>query len=89
MMRTTLTLDDQLAASLREAARRSGLPFRQVVNDALRRGLHETGHPAPTRYSLPVVSLGKPLAGLDLDKALTLADALEDVAVAAKLELRK
>jgi plasmid stability protein len=36
-MRTTLTLDDDVAAKLRAAARHR--PFRAVVNDALRAGL--------------------------------------------------
>ena len=38
-MRTTLTLDDDLAESLREWARLLNLPFKQVVNDTLRRGM--------------------------------------------------
>ncbi|MYG93242.1 MAG: ribbon-helix-helix protein, CopG family [Acidimicrobiia bacterium] len=38
-MRTTLTLDDDLAATLRERARLTDQSFKQVVNDALRRGL--------------------------------------------------
>ena len=39
-MRTTLTLDDDVSAKLREETRRSGKPFKQVVNDCLRLGLH-------------------------------------------------
>ncbi|MCY3919318.1 MAG: antitoxin [Chloroflexi bacterium] len=38
-MRTTLTLDDDLAAVLKEQARLLDKPFKQVVNDALRRGM--------------------------------------------------
>ena len=38
-MRTTLTLDDDLAAALKEQAQRTGGSFKQVVNDTLRRGL--------------------------------------------------
>ena len=38
-MRTTLTIDDDLAASLKEQARQQHVPFKRVVNDALRRGL--------------------------------------------------
>jgi hypothetical protein len=38
--RTTLTLDDDVAAELRAEARRSGEPFKQIVNHALRAGLH-------------------------------------------------
>lgn len=42
-MRTTLTLDDDVAAALKERARLADRPFKQVVNDTLRRGLS----PAP------------------------------------------
>ena len=38
-MRTTLTLDDDVAAKLKELAHRRKLPFKEVVNAALRRGL--------------------------------------------------
>ncbi len=38
-MRTTLTLDDDLAAALKEQAQLAGEPFKKVVNDTLRRGL--------------------------------------------------
>jgi hypothetical protein len=38
-MRTTLTLDDDLAKKLHEVARRKGESFKEVVNSTLRRGL--------------------------------------------------
>jgi len=38
-MRTTITLDEDVAAKLRAEARKSGRPFKQVVNDAIRTGL--------------------------------------------------
>lgn len=38
-MRTTLTLDDDVAAKLRAEARKSGEPFKLVVNRVLRIGL--------------------------------------------------
>ncbi len=38
-MRTTLTLDDDVASKLKEHARRKRLPFKEVVNSVLRRGL--------------------------------------------------
>ncbi len=48
-VRTTLTLDDDVAAKLRAEARRSGKPFKQLVNDCLRRGLivRSKATPAP------------------------------------------
>jgi hypothetical protein len=39
LMRTTLTLDDDVATKLRELAHRRRLSFREVVNSVLRRGL--------------------------------------------------
>jgi len=38
-VRTTLTLDDDVAAKLRELAHRRRVPFKEVVNAVLRRGL--------------------------------------------------
>lgn len=40
-MRTTLTLDDDLAERLMEEARETRQPFKTVVNAALRRGMAE------------------------------------------------
>ena len=40
-MRTTLTIDDDVADSLKEQARQRKLPLRRVVNDVLRRGLEQ------------------------------------------------
>jgi len=39
-MRTTLTLDDDVARELQELTRHSGESFKEVVNEVLRRGLH-------------------------------------------------
>ena len=38
-MRTTLTLDDDVAEAFRARSRLLDIPFKRVVNDALRRGL--------------------------------------------------
>jgi hypothetical protein len=48
-MRTTRTLDDDLATMLKQEAEASGRPFRDVVNEALRRGLGDT----PERTVVP------------------------------------
>lgn len=88
-MRTTLTLEKDLALALRAEARRSGRPLKAIVNEALRAGLAARTRRAARRYRLAPVSLGGVVAGVDLDKALRLADALEDDAIARKLELRK
>ena len=88
-MRTTLTIDERLARDLKEIAHRSGKPFKQVVNETLHAGLSAQKAPPARRYRLKPASLGQPLPGIDLDKALQLADALEDVEIARKLEMRK
>jgi hypothetical protein len=46
-MRTTLTLEDDLAQRLSDVARESHMPFKAVVNEALRRGLGETAPQEP------------------------------------------
>lgn len=89
-MRTTLTLDDHLAKQLKEVAHRSGKPFKEVVNETLRNGLcAKHAQAAPKPFKLETVSLGGPLPGVNLDKALALADAMEDEEIIRKMELRK
>lgn len=89
MMRTTLTIDDPVAASLQDWARRSGKPYKLIVNEALRLGLREMERPRAQPYKLVVSSLGPVQAGLDLNKALAIADGLEDKAIAQEIMLRK
>jgi plasmid stability protein len=76
-MRTTLTLDDDVASRLRSLARRSGRALRDVVNEVLRRGL-ATGTPAPRRpaFKVRVRDLGALRPGLSLDN---IGDLLERV----------
>lgn len=38
-MRTTLTLNDDVAAKLEAESRRAGRPFKEIVNETLRSGL--------------------------------------------------
>lgn len=89
-MRTTLTIDDELAATLKESSRRSGKSFKQVLNDTLRAGLQaQQAPPRPKRYRIRPKALGGVMPGLDLDKALRLADGLEDEAIAREIEARR
>ena len=41
-MRTTLTIDDNVARQLEEIVHRSGKSFKAVVNDALRAGIEHS-----------------------------------------------
>ncbi len=83
-MRTTLTLDDKLVRSLKERAHCSGQSFKEVVNQTLRVGLVAEQIPSKKHYKIKPVSLGGVLPSIDLDKALHIADTLEDQEIARK-----
>jgi hypothetical protein len=86
-MRTTVTLDPDVAAMLKRAAHEGGISFKQALNDNVRRGLASAGA-SPRPYRVRARPLGvKP--GVDLDKALRLAGELEDAETLHKLALRK
>ena len=62
-MRTTLTLDDDVAIELKRVCARRGVQFKQVVNQALRAGLRALQEPVSAdgkMYRTPPVSLGRP-----------------------------
>jgi hypothetical protein len=88
-MRTTLTIDDAIARALKDLAHRSGKPFKQVVNETLRAGLRPPSGRTAKRYKVKPAALGGVRPGVNLDKALVLADAIEDQELAAKMQLRK
>lgn len=48
-MRTTLTLDPDVAAKAKRGASRLGKPFKQVINEALRIGLEQVLNPPPAK----------------------------------------
>jgi hypothetical protein len=76
-MRTTLTLDPDVARLIDEAVHRERRPMKQVVNDALRRALTPPRAVATERYYLtPHRTALRP--GLDLTGFNRLADELED-----------
>jgi hypothetical protein len=77
-MRTTSTLDDQVAKELKEVAHRTGKPFKDIVNETLRNGLGSKHVRSPKAYRLATVSLGGVCGDVNLDKALSLADAIDD-----------
>ena len=88
-MRTTLTVDDALILDLRATASTRGMSLKQLVNEALRAGLDALQEPRRRElYRCPTFSMGDP-AGIDLDRALHVAAALEDEEVLRKLALRK
>lgn len=89
-MRTTLTIDDKLAAVLKKRAFDTGKSFKAVVNEALRAGL-DAGHALPRSrpFVLHPASLGGPQPGVSLDKANRLAGELEEEELLRKMLQRK
>ena len=76
-VRTTLTLDEDVAAKLKAEARRSGRSFKETVNSALRRALtpaRQASKEPPFRVEAR--DLGRLRPGLSLD---SVADLLEEV----------
>ncbi|MCY4583471.1 MAG: antitoxin [Chloroflexi bacterium] len=76
-MRTTLTLDDDLADSLKEQARLLNKPFKRVLNDALRRGMSPGTEEAPTPRYRVVPNRSGLAPGIDPLKLNQLNDQLE------------
>ena len=84
-MRTTLTLDRDVAERLRSEIRRTGKSLKAAVNEALRLGLGLAGKPqrAP-RFDVQPHAFGfKP--GVDLDRLNQVADELEAEEAARRL----
>ena len=74
-MRTTLTLEQDVAAQIERLRRKGNVGLKQIINEALRRGLRQMTtpdepHPA---YQTKPVSLGRCLIGSIDDVAETLA----------------
>jgi hypothetical protein len=86
-MRTTVTLDPDVAAKLKAVARQRGISFKQALNSALRAGLGRA-RGAARAFKQSSYPMGL-RAGVNLDKALQLAAALEDDEIVRRLERRK
>ncbi|MDP9406312.1 MAG: antitoxin [Actinomycetota bacterium] len=84
-MRTTVTLDADTEALVKDFMRTRGLSFKQAVNDAIRAGLRPSpGAPGRT----PTFKMGFDSA-IRWDKALAISGDLEDDALIRKLAARK
>ena len=76
-MRTTLTLEDDVAAALKDEVRRTGRPFKAVVNELLRAAFQLR---RKRREVPPFKVHARPLgvrAGLDYDRTAELVEQLE------------
>jgi pheromone shutdown protein TraB len=86
-VRTTVTLEPDVAARLQKLASERGTSFKATINATLRAGL-EAHNPTARPYREVTRSLGVQ-PGIDLTKALRVAQELEDEETLRELELRK
>jgi hypothetical protein len=83
-MRTTLTLDPDVAERLERAVRSGGKGLKATVNEALRIGLGMTGKPVePPPFRIRAFAAGLQ-PGIDPDKMNQLLDELEAGEIAQK-----
>lgn len=83
-MRTTLTLDDDLAAALKRLAARRRVSFKQTVNEVIRRGLSTQEVRQDPARRFVVHTFDSPFrAGVDPVRLNQLSDELEAQRAAA------
>lgn len=85
-MRTTVTLDPDVERLLKQVAHERGVSFKQALNDSVRAGA------LPKRPTKKFVQKSFAMGSEQLfrwDKALAIAEGIEDEEVTRKLALRK
>ena len=87
-MRTTVTLDADTERLLKNAIRERGGSFKAVLNDAIRKGLTSPRPARARRFVQKTYALGTN-SDFRWDKALAMADAMEDEELVRKMSLRK
>jgi len=75
-MRTTLTLDDDVAAGIRREARRTGRPVKAVVNDAIRAGLEHRARPVVASFHVQASAMGL-REGIEIDDVAGLLERID------------
>lgn len=83
-MRTTVTIEPDIAERLKQQARERETSFKAALNETLRRGLRDGGSDDRKPFVQQTSNMGPPR--FDLGKANQLADQLEDEEIIRKLE---
>ena len=77
-MRTTVTLDADVAAKLKAEVRRTGKPLKTVLNECLRSALSAgRRRPGPVAFRIEARDLGALKPGVSLDSVAELLDLVE------------
>ena len=87
-MRTTLTLDPDVAQTLRTRMATRKAPMKQVINEALRRGLSIEPESPSKPFRVKAYSLGMQ-PGIDILKLNQLADELDAPKLGVRTPRRK
>ena len=87
-MRTTVTLDPDVERLIRDAMKERDISFKEALNEAARIGLGGKGVKRVKKFVQKSFRMGE---GQEFrwDKALAVADAIEDEELSRKLTLRK
>ncbi|MPZ56468.1 MAG: hypothetical protein GEU91_08200 [Rhizobiales bacterium] len=66
-MRTTLTIDDDVAVQLERLRRKNDVGLKELINDALRRGLRDMSGPPKKRkpFRTKTFNMGRPFINID------------------------
>ena len=87
-MRTTVTLDPDVERLIRDAMRERAISFKEALNEAARIGLRGKERKRARKFTQKTFRMGE---GQEFrwDKALAVADSIEDEELSRKLSLRK
>lgn len=85
-MRTTMTIDDEIAQILYQESKEKGLSFKEIVNATLRRGIIAGRTSTRTRTVVVRPFEGGLLPGIDPDRMNQMVDELETSAFREKME---
>ena len=87
-MRTTVTLDQDVERLIRDAMRERAISFKEALNEAARLGLRGKEAKRTRKFAQKTFRMGE---GQEFrwNKALTVADSIEDEELNRKLSLRK
>ncbi|HLA95515.1 MAG TPA: hypothetical protein VK612_07330 [Pyrinomonadaceae bacterium] len=77
-MRTTLTLEDEVAVGLRRMQKREpGRSFKEIVNETLKKGLAANGDKVNVPFKITPARNAKPKLGLNFDSISSLISVAE------------
>ncbi len=87
-MRTTVTLDPDVERLIRSAMRERGASFKEALNQAVRDGLLAKKRPRARKFVQQSFDMGA-VQNFRWDKALAVAEAMEDEELIRKMSLNK